>query len=440
MRNRTKIVLLALATLALTAGVVAATSWVGGPTRLSIAVGLPDGAEARFAARLAEVLVQTHAPVRLTVEASDSPAQALMRFARHEVDLAIVRTDERRIPTGARALAVLEHEAILVLGARKAQIETLADLQGHTVSVLGRDGRNEAFVRRLLELYKVEPTRIALRTVPPDTRLAALLAQPNGLVVMVEPLSRLDAAGEFADLARAVHGVSVHAIGDARALERRVSGLYAETVEAGLLSGAPRLPEDDIETVALHRLLVVRSTVPNSVVVDLMRALFENGRQISVEKSFATRIEPPDTEKGALVAAHDGAGEYVERDVKTVFDRYSDLIYIGMSAGSVFGSAAFALYGVVFRRRRPQASDRLATLAVLREQARTARSAEECDAIEAGLESLVDEVLRGLADGALTSRGLDAFRLACDEGRRALHLARARLADGEGHSVATFLR
>ncbi|CCG40414.1 TAXI family TRAP transporter solute-binding subunit [Magnetospirillum molischianum] len=428
MSNRTKILLLSVATVLLTVAVVGIVGyWYAQPTTVTIAVGPEDSPEYRFARRLSETLAQNRASIALSLDVSETSAQALSRFARHDAELAILRTDERRIPTSARALAVLEHEAILVIGVRKTRIDTLADLEGHKVTVLGRDGRNEAFLRRLLEQYKVDFRRIDLRTVPPETKLDALLTAGNDLVVLFEPLSRLESSSEFGTLASSLRGVSVHAIGDAKALERKVPGLYAETIEAGLLSVSPRIPEDEIETVALHKILVARSKLPEPQVIELMRALFENGRQLGIEKTFGTRIEPPDTEKGALIATHEGASQYVEREVQTVFERYSDLIYLGMSAASIFGSTAIALYSTVFRRRPVQAEDRIGVLIALRQRARTATLLEECDAVEAELDALIDGVLEGISAGVIAPRGLEAFQLGCETCRAVLVATRARI-------------
>ncbi|EPY00622.1 TRAP-type transport system [Magnetospirillum fulvum MGU-K5] len=429
MRNRTKILLLTVATVLLTALVVGIVGyWYAQPTAITIAVGPEDSPEHRFARRLSEALAQNHASVALSIEVCDTQAQALLRFARHDAELAILRTDERRIPASTRALAVLEHEAILVIGVRKTRIDTLADLEGHKVTVLGRDARNEAFLRRLLEQYKVDFKRIDLRTVPSDTKLETLLSGTNDLVVLFEPLSRLESASEFGSLANSVRGVSVHAIGDAKALERKVPGLYAETIEPGLLSGSPRIPEEEIETVALHKILVARAKLPDWQVVELMRALFESGRQLGIEKTFGTRIEPPDTEKGALIASHEGASQYVEREVETVFERYSDLIYLSMSTMSVIGSAAIALYSTVFRRRPVQVEDRLGALVALCQRARTATAIAQCEAIEGELDALIHDVLQGIADGTISPRGIDAFRLGCETCRSILVATRTQLA------------
>lgn len=429
MRNRTKILLLAALTLGLTAAAVGVAGyWYAKPSVITMAVGPESTPEHRFATKLAEVLAQSHASIRLKLVVSEAGAQNLSRFAHHEADLVVLRSDERRIPTFARAVAILEEQVLLLITPTKTKFRSLAELGGLKVAVVGRDGRNEAFFRRLLEQYKRGPRQADIRTVPPGTPLDTLLV-PGGadLVVVLEPLSRLSGAGDFDDMAQKMKGFTVHPIEEAKALERKVTGLSAETVEAGLVVGAPRIPDDEIDTVALQRILVTRASLPDGQVVELMRALFESSRQLAVEQSFATRIEPPSTEKGALIAVHPGADQYVGSDVKTFFDRYSDLFYLGLSVAGVLGSGAAALYGAVFRKAPLHAGSLARALLDMRDRARSAKGAAELDAIDVELEATLDEVMGGLADDTLSPRGVEAFCLAYDVARDALERARRTL-------------
>jgi TRAP-type uncharacterized transport system substrate-binding protein len=426
MRNRTKILLLALLTLALTAlAVGTAGYWYYQPATVTIAVGPESSPENRFARKLAEVLVANRASIRLRLLVSEAAAQNLSRFAQHEADMVVLRTDERRIPPSARAIAVLEEEVVLLITPPKSKFKSLGDMERRRTVVVGRDGRNEAFVRRLIEQYKHDPKLIHIRTVPPGEPLDQLLGPGGGadLAVVVEPLSRLSGADDFQNLARKLKGFGVHAISDAKALERKVPGLYAEIIEAGLMVGSPRIPDEELDTVALQRVLVVRSKMPETQVVDLMHALFENGRQLAIEQNFATRIEPPSTEKGALIAVHPGADQYVASEVKTFFERYADLFYVGLSAAGILGSGAAALYGMAFRHAPVHAGRRAQALMQLRDRARNARDGVELGAVETELEAVLDEVLRGLAEGSISPRGLEAFRLAYDSAREALSVA-----------------
>lgn len=424
MRNRTTILLLTLATVGLSAGV--AGYWYVKPALVTMAVPPEPSPEYRFARKLAEVLAQNRASIRLELVPAESGQQGLSRLAQGEVDLALVRSDDRRIPPMARSLAILEEQVLLLITPSRSKVRSLADLAKRHTLVMDRDGRNEALFRRLMEQYRHDGRPASVTAVPPGTPLAPRLGPGGGVdaAILLMPLSRLSGPEDFAAMERDFKGFAVHAISDAKALERKIPGLYAETMEAGLLSGSPRIPDEDLDTVAVQRLLVARAKLPEQYVVEVMRALFENGRQLAVEQTFATRIEPPSSERAAVVAIHPGAQQYVSGEVKTLFDRYADVVFIGLYAAGILGSGAAALYGMVFRRPPVHAGSRAHALAALRERARAARDLGELDTVEAEIEMVLDGVLSGLADGIISPRGLEGFRLAYDAARDAVSASR----------------
>lgn len=430
MRNRTTILLLTLATVALSAVAAGVAGyWYIKPAVVTLAVSPEPSPEYRFARKLAEVLAQNRASIRLELTVAESGQQAMARLSQNEADLALVRSDDRRIPPMARSVAVLEEQVLLLITPTKSKVRSLADLAKRHTLVMDRDGRNEALFRRLMEQYRHDGRPASVTVVPPGTPLAPRLGPGGGIdaAILLMPLSRLSGPEDFAAMERDFKGFAVQAITDAKALERKIPGLYAETIEAGLLSGSPRIPDEDLDTVAVQRLLVARVKLPEQHVVEVMRALFENGRQLAVEQTFATRIEPPSTEKAALIAIHPGAQQYVSGEVKTLFDRYADMVFIGLYAAGILGSGAVALYGMVFRRPPVHAGSRAHALAALRERARAARDGQELDAVEAEIEMVLDSVLSGLADGAISPRGLEGFRLAYDAARDAVAAARRTL-------------
>ena len=72
----------------------------------------------------------------------------------------------------------------------------------------------------------------------------------------------------------------------------------------------------------------------------------------------AAKIEKPDTDKDAAVTVHPGAAAYLDGELKTFFDRYSDLLYWGLMAMSVLGSGLRrSLELQQGGRSRPQAPD-----------------------------------------------------------------------------------
>ena len=122
--NRTQIVLFSILTLILTAATVwGGRIWLRNSETLVFAVGEANGPEARFAAKLAAVLKNNSSRLRLKIVPNGDNAKALAQFDRREADLAILRTDAK-IPSRARALAILDHDVLLLLSPGNKKIKT----------------------------------------------------------------------------------------------------------------------------------------------------------------------------------------------------------------------------------------------------------------------------------------------------------------------------
>src|ERR1700712_1439397 len=134
--NRSQIVLFSILTLILTA----ITVW-GGRTlvrnseTLVFAVGNANGPEARFATRLATVLKNNSSRLRLKIVPNGDSAKAIAQFDRKEANLTVLRTDAK-IPSRARAVAILEHDVLLLISPSGKKIKTVADLKKKKIAGL----------------------------------------------------------------------------------------------------------------------------------------------------------------------------------------------------------------------------------------------------------------------------------------------------------------
>src|SRR5450432_2425706 len=134
--NRRQLLLFAALTVALTLATVwGGRIWLRNSETLTFAVGDRAGVEARFAARLAAVLKNNNSRLRLKIVSSADSTKALAEFDRRQADLAVLRTDAK-IPPRARALAILEHDVLLLLSPGSKKIKSLDELQKKKIAVL----------------------------------------------------------------------------------------------------------------------------------------------------------------------------------------------------------------------------------------------------------------------------------------------------------------
>ena len=428
LRNRTQAMLFVVATLVLTAlAVWGIRTWFKETSLLTFAVGNSGQLEARFAAKLATVVANNSKTLRVKVVNYPDNDKALAAFDHKQADLAILRTDSK-IPFRARAVAVLENDLLLMLSPKGKKITSLASLKGKKIAVLGDDDRNEAMLRRTLLSYDLASQGTTIQTVPTDSPLDKLLA-PNGFatVIAIEHLTKIAHDKRYEELARSPMGLAVSSIDEASAIERKVHGITAEKLELGLLSAAPVLPEDDLDTIGLQWLLVTQSSLSEPKGTDLARIVLENKSELPRDDAFAGQIGPADTDKGALVAAHKGAAAYIDDDTKSFMDRYSDIIYIALAAASIIGSIFVGIY-TAFTRVAPEKAGELATLLLeIGEKIDTANSIEALDQVQDELEALLRQVVVGLRSGSISPDGLDSFRLSYEFVRDTMALHREHL-------------
>jgi TRAP-type uncharacterized transport system substrate-binding protein len=438
--NRRQVLLFAALTLILTLATVwGGRIWFRHSETLVFATGDAGGVEARFAAKLAAVLKNNSSRLRLKIVPNADDAKAVAQFDRRQADLVMLRTDAK-LPARARAIAILEHDVLLLITPKGKKIKSLATLKKTKVAVLGGGNENEAFIRRTLEPID-DAAALRIQTVPPDSTLDKLFASGYGAVVAVTHTSRMMKDKSYEKYARQAGGFTLNAIDDAKALARRIPGITSETLETGMLSSAPAIPDDDLDTIGLQWLLVAQSKVSSGSTGELARLIYENKSELALD-GFAAKIEPAETDKDALIIAHPGAAQYINDDTKSFMDRYSDAMYLGAAALSIIGTIFAGIYTKITRVAPEKASELATAILNIGERIEHAHTMDELEALEDELEAILRGAVVGLRDGTISSDGLETFKLGYefvrDEiGMRREHLKRHAPHDDNVVSVKT---
>jgi TRAP-type uncharacterized transport system substrate-binding protein len=431
--NRRQLLLFAALTLILTVATVwGGRIWLRNSETLIFAVGDANSPEARFAAKLAAVLKNNSSKLHLKIVTNADNAKALAQFDRRQADLAVLRTDAK-VPPRARALAILEHDVLLLISPGSKKIKSLADLKKKKIAVLADGDNGAAFVRNLLDLSEGADAASRVQTAPPNSTLDKLFGSGGyGAVVAIAHASTLAKDKRYEQYAKR-GGFTVNAIDESEALTRRNPGISEETLATGMLSSAPAIPDDDLDTVGLQWLLVAQSRMSTTSAGDLARTIYENKAALALEDGFASRIEPADTDKDAFIVAHLGAAEYINDDTKSFMDRYSDLLYLGAGALSIIGSICAGFYAKVTRIAPEKAGELATAILDIGERIAHAHSMDALDALQDELEAILRGVVVGLRDGTISSDGLETFKLGYEFVRDEIGMRRDSLKRHAGH-------
>jgi TRAP-type uncharacterized transport system substrate-binding protein len=409
--NRRQVLLFAALTLVLTVATVwGGRIWLRNSETLVFAVGDSNSLEARFAANLAAVLKNNNSKLRLKIVPNADSARALAQFDRRQADLAVLRTDAK-VPSRARTLAILEHDVVLLLSPGKQKIKSLAELKRKKIAVLADGDNGAAFVRNILEISDGSDAASKIQMAPPSSTFDRLFAPGGyGAVIAIAHASRIIKDKSYEQNAR--RGVfTLNAVDGAKTLARKNPGISEETLATGMLSSAPAIPDDDLDTIGLQWLLVAQSRMSSSTAGDLARTIYENKAELALPDGFASRIEPADVDKDAFIVAHQGAAEYINDDTKSFMDRYSDLLYLAVAALSIIGSICVGLYTKVTRVAPEKAGELATAILDIGERIEHATTMDALDALQDELETILRNAVIGLRDGIISSDGLDTFKL-----------------------------
>jgi TRAP-type uncharacterized transport system substrate-binding protein len=431
--NRRQMLLFAVLTLILTVATVwGGRAWLRNSETLTFAVGDANGPEARFAAKLAAMLKNTSSRLRLKIVPNTDNAKALAQFERREADLAVLRTDAK-IPPRARALAILEHDVLLLMSPGTKKIKSLAELKKKKIAVLADGDRNAAFVRNILEIPDGPEAGSRVQMAPPNSTLDRLFASGGyGAVIAIAHASAIVKDKSFEQYAKR-GGFTLNAIDESKALTRRNPGISEETLATGMLSSAPAIPDDDLDTVGLQWLLVAQSRMASTSAGELARTIYENKAELALENGFASKIEPADVDKTAFIVAHQGVAEYINDTAKSFLERYSDLFYLGAGALSIIGSIFVGLYTKVTRIAPEKASELATAILDIGERVTHTATMEALDALQDELETILRGAVIGLRDGTISSDGLDTFKLGYELVRDEIGMRRESLKRHAGH-------
>src|SRR4030081_1388364 len=409
--NRRQMLLFAALTLILTVATVwGGRIWLRNSETLVFAVGDANSLEARFAARLAAVLKNNNSKLRLRIVPNADSAKALAQFDRRQADLAVLRTDAK-VPPRARALAILEHDLLLLISPGNKKIKSLAELKKKKIAVLADGDNSAAFVRNILEISDSTDAASRVQMAPPNSTFDKLLASGGyGAVIAIAHASTIVKDKRYEQYAKR-GGFTLNAIEEAKALARRNPGISEETLAKGMLSSAPPIPDDDLDTIGLQWLLVAQSKMSTAKAGDIARTIYENKAELALEDGFASRIEPADTDKDAFIVAHQGAAEYINDDTKSFMDRYSDLLYLGAGALSIIGSIFAGIYTKMTRIAPEKASELATAILDIGERVAHAISLDALDTLQDELEGILRGAVVGLRDGTISSDGLETFKL-----------------------------
>jgi len=293
---------------------------------LRIAAGSPRGPVFPVARDLASYYTEALSKVTVSVEPTLGLQSNLGAVEHGQVDLAYTQadlaylayrggTEEQQPPHhNLRGVAVLWVNTFQVVVRRGSPIRTMQDLNGRKIAIAGSGTAAEVFARLVLQgydlVYTAQPTPIALESaageLSPNVERADAAIRLSGM-----PVS-LPTRNPFAD-AEPFEGVRVVPVTGPAAMNLRANYPFIKPtiVRQGTYEGQ----KHDVESIGIDTILICRRDLPDDLVYELTKALFDSVPSLSKRHAFAGAIDP-DEAPSTPIPLHPGAARYYrEREI-----------------------------------------------------------------------------------------------------------------------------
>lgn len=279
---------------------------------LSIATGGTGGTYYPLGGTFAK-LVQDETGVKATAVTSGASAENMSLLQKEDVEVAFTQTDIATYATegkmmfkekidNVKGLGTLYPETIQVVTTEKSGIKSIADLKGKTVSVGEAGSGTRANAEQVLEAYGMKIDDVKSRNLSFDDSTTGL--QDGSIDAAFITAGTPTGAVEGLSATEKVFILPID--------EDKIDALiekYPYYAKETIPSGTYGLKED-VSTIAVQAMLVVRSDLSDKLVYDMTKAIYENTDKIKHSKGKL--INAKTAMEGMGIDIHPGAKKYFD--------------------------------------------------------------------------------------------------------------------------------
>lgn len=372
-------------------------------TYLALAAGPRDSESFQLATAIATVFNATASNARIDVFETGGSGENVQLLESGQVELATIQTGIQ-VNQKVTAVASLYYDAFQLIVNPDTEIRQFKDLAGHRVAIApAGSGQNEAFWF-LAEHYGLTPDHL---TALPMAEAAANFAM---MMNQVDAVFRVRVPGNAA-IRQLVsdHPMELVPIRQADALALQQPALKTGVIPVGAYRGAPPLPQADLPTATLARVLVAGADVHPDLVYALTRVLFDRYTELVALTGLAGFIQPIDSNSRISIPLHPGAQRYYDREKPGFWQRNTRILASLLYVVAIFSSVAIALRSRLLRVRKVHVSDYNRQLMAIAEQARYADSHEQLLKLKDSLVGMLQQIVNDLSKDRVTQEEFEHF-------------------------------
>ncbi len=371
--------------------------------RLAIAAGPRDSESFQLASAIAGVFNDANPGISIDVFETSGSAENAGLLESGQVDFATVQADTQ-LGESANAVASLYFDAYQLIVTAASDIQGFEDLAGHRVAIAPRgSGQNSSFWF-VADHYGLTSGEI---TALPMSEEAANFAMIMG---QVDAVFRVRAPGNpsIRQLVRD-HPMRLVPIQQAEALSLKQAAITPGIVPLGSYTGAPPLPNRDLPTAVVERILVARAGLAPEPVHALTRVLFERHSELLARDNLAGFISAIDSSGGVTMPLHPGARRYYDREKPGFWQQNTRLFASLLYVIAILSTAGLALRSRLLRRHKVRIGHYNMQLMEIAEQARYSDLPQTHYELKDRLVKMLEQVVQDLDKERFTQDEFEHF-------------------------------
>ena len=372
-------------------------------TRLSIAAGPRSGESFELASAIAQVFSDAVPNLTIDVFETNGSSQNVRLLESGQVDLATLQADTH-VHDRVNAVASLYFDAYQLIVNASSGIRRFEDLEGRRVAIgPAESGQSSAFLFAADHFGLTSERLTALPMAEEAANFAMILGK-------VDAVFRVRAPGNLSirELVRD-QPTRLVPIKQSEALSLRKPTLSSGVIPLGSYRGSPPLPDRDLPTAVLERLLVARADLDASLVHTLTRTLFEHRSDLISLNNLAGFIGAIDAEGRISMPVHPGSRRYYDREKPGFWQQNTRLLASLLYVVAIATSAGLALRSHLVRRRRVRISNYTMQLMEIANQARNSDSAQTLYELKDRLISMLHQVVQDLDKDRVSQEEFEHF-------------------------------
>jgi uncharacterized protein len=322
----------------------------GAKTRITVAGG-PAGSETlNLTSSIAEVLNKSNTGFEMRVFETGGSTENLRLLESGKIDLATIQADTPT-PEGVVGVTSLYEDAYHLIVRADSGIFHFPDLRAHRVAIPPvTSGQFNSFWF-LASHFGLAQGDLSAR---PMSAAAANFAMEQG---QVDAIFRVRAPGnESISEMIGDKALRLVPINQSEALALKQPAISPGVIPLGSYRGNPPLPEQDMSTAILSRLLVAREGLTTQLVYEITRQIYERRSEIHELSKLAGFIGPLPDDAVSVIPAHEGARHYYDREKPTFMQQNARLVSAFLYIAAILSSALLALRSVWIKSRRMRMS------------------------------------------------------------------------------------